>query len=514
MKVCVIDSGIDTKNEALLQRLQWGASVCIDRSGKLCIDENDVHDETGHGTSICNIILNHCNDLSFYIIKIRSFVQHNKPDEKCLIEALRFCKDLPCDLINISLGVRSISPSIELYEICKCLSDQGKLLICSTCNKGTNIYFFPAFFDCVIGVASGNHSNPTAIRYLENRRINLLAYGLPQLIVTDGMEELWASGASFATAHATGVIAKRAISKNINLTNHTESVHFLKSISDNTIEPLFPFQDYEYSTNTYSTRNQLSVLCSLSLNAQNQQVDESMIFITDRISLIREYIQSRNPKCSIYSFEEFLELVTSSYKLDSTSYILFDESLVFKVRIPDLQRLFESLNRSGVAVLFLDKPSIAFVKPLARISSSIYSHKSIFFETCIGNYALPLTNCEVVLFEHSGNSNASDRFLLDTKNSLLQKKKRVIHLSFSVSNILVADYLIRFRVSGSKIFSLLTLENVNFFLRYIQHKYSPEIILIDIPFIPKNDMNFMVIQAIKCFVEPTVLVNNKIGMEL
>lgn len=73
---------------------------------------------------------------------------------RLIIHALNYIyQDLDVDIVNMSFGVNICKEIDELYEICYKFHNKGVLLVSSFDNSGTISY--PAVFDCVLGIRSG-----------------------------------------------------------------------------------------------------------------------------------------------------------------------------------------------------------------------------------------------------------------------------------------------------------------------------------------------------------------------
>ncbi|MEG2848449.1 MAG: DUF1611 domain-containing protein, partial [Bacilli bacterium] len=125
-----------------------------------------------------------------------------------LIEVLKYVyNNIPCDIINLSMGICSMDNLGELEEICRKISNKGCILVSSFDNNGSLTY--PAEFDSVIGVISSEDCS--RIDDLEvitdNTIVNVCAKGNIQRICWNNGGYILSEGNSLACAHVTGIIS-------------------------------------------------------------------------------------------------------------------------------------------------------------------------------------------------------------------------------------------------------------------------------------------------------------------
>lgn len=198
VSVAIIDSGI---KHTMMKKVDTGISFYKKPDGSI-FASNDIVDTYGHGTAIASIIMK-CNiPISLNIIKI---FNTNTIDSDLLFFSLNYVyENLNVDIINMSFGLNTCECLDELYHICKKLAEKNVILVSSFDNSGSISY--PAAFDCVIGVKSGELcNNIREFEYVDDTIINLCAKGNIQRVQWTTPEYIFIQGNSFAAAHATSM---------------------------------------------------------------------------------------------------------------------------------------------------------------------------------------------------------------------------------------------------------------------------------------------------------------------
>ena len=198
-RIVIIDSGINIEHPNL-------KGLCV--SGHSMVEgdaTDDINDDLGHGTAILGIISSYNRNAEFYVIKLFDR-KHNYVDQNILVSALNYIADkIPCDIVNLSLGISIAENKDELYRACKQLTEKGIIIVSAHDNLGSLSY--PACFDNVIGVAdSDNRLKNNEIEYVHDSTINILANGSNQRICWVEPNYLLSAGSSFACAHVSGIL--------------------------------------------------------------------------------------------------------------------------------------------------------------------------------------------------------------------------------------------------------------------------------------------------------------------
>ena len=203
MRIAVIDSGVDISHRCFNKTQIDGVSMAL-RDGEI-VAEMDYTDRVGHGTAVCGIITSHVSDVELFVIKV---VQEDvSTEEEVLISALNYIEQyVPCDLINISMGIGVMAQKQEFYEICRKLFEKKIPIVSAFDNLGSIAY--PAAFDCVIGVTSSTHILKNhEIEVMDSDVVNVCAKGSAQRIAWVNPSYYVGGGDSMACAHVTGIIA-------------------------------------------------------------------------------------------------------------------------------------------------------------------------------------------------------------------------------------------------------------------------------------------------------------------
>lgn len=142
MKIVIIDSGYS------------GTPCNCNAIDGLAISEENGHfvykseytDKIGHGTSVVNVILDHLTvNVDLFIIKI--FDKELKTNINTLIAALKVCKQISCDIIQVSLGI--LYSSELLHDIIHDLSKKSLIISAFDNQNGLS---YPAAYEEVLGV--------------------------------------------------------------------------------------------------------------------------------------------------------------------------------------------------------------------------------------------------------------------------------------------------------------------------------------------------------------------------
>ncbi|MEG2984849.1 MAG: S8 family serine peptidase, partial [Peptostreptococcaceae bacterium] len=104
----------------------------------------DIYDLQGHGTLCAKTIIEICQNVEIYPIKI--FDEDGRTNSLNLVKALKNLINADIDLINISASTLSSIYKEELKHICDKLHKNGKIIICSHHNKAKGIESYPTSF--------------------------------------------------------------------------------------------------------------------------------------------------------------------------------------------------------------------------------------------------------------------------------------------------------------------------------------------------------------------------------
>lgn len=247
LKVIIIDSGVNKDHKRFQNEIIRGYTW---ESGMLT---EELPDDFGHGTAIYGIISKNCNA---EILNIRIKDIENGIDNKELCRLLEYInKNIPCDIVNMSIGTDGSENNYELYEACKKLTNNGVIVISAFNNNGT--FSYPAAFDNVIGVIS----EPTCLKsdsfiYIDDTIINICAKGGTQRVCWNNPEYIYISGNSFACANLTAILVNLYDKTNTIKIDYRQAIKLLK---DNAIEKR-SFNESEKITEKYNIKCKKVVL--------------------------------------------------------------------------------------------------------------------------------------------------------------------------------------------------------------------------------------------------------------
>ena len=219
IKVAIIDSGVNKKHNRFANDKIYGFGY----QNKNVIEE--YYDTYGHGTAVYNIIRN-TNQID--IINIKVFGIENGVSSRDIIEILDYInQNLDVNIINLSLGLSICEDLNELNKICEKLSNKGVIIVSAFDNSGSISY--PAAFDNVIGVTTGNHCRKiNDFEYINDNIINIAGYGNLQRVAWNGPDYIFIGGNSFACAHVTAQVANFMVN---GITGKSEILEQFKSIA-------------------------------------------------------------------------------------------------------------------------------------------------------------------------------------------------------------------------------------------------------------------------------------------
>ena len=204
MRIAIVDSGIDTSHERLLNTTCH--CVSLDQShGKLQLATDSCLDRIGHGTACAAIVSKHFPGVE--IIGIRIFRDQLLATESDLTAAISWATYNDVQIINLALGICTETPSIELERACEGAAKRG-IVIVAAAHNNINTKSYPAYFPTVFGVAAGYVRRRSDHGYLMNCPIEFVAKGTLQRLAWREHGYTISSGSSFACAHFTGIVAK------------------------------------------------------------------------------------------------------------------------------------------------------------------------------------------------------------------------------------------------------------------------------------------------------------------
>ncbi|MGI6627084.1 MAG: S8 family serine peptidase [Bacillota bacterium] len=185
--VAVIDSGIYREHEDLNYGLIGGYSF-------LGLPENfaSYDDRTGHGTFVTGILASQGNNEKglagltdhVNILSLRCFSSDGNGDYNSgsgmvstVLSAIGYAMEQNVDVINMSFGGTNEAALLPLAEKLQEASEQGIILVAAAGNGGSSTLYYPAAFDCVVGVGMVDESGNIDPKSQRNSSVFVTAPG-------------------------------------------------------------------------------------------------------------------------------------------------------------------------------------------------------------------------------------------------------------------------------------------------------------------------------------------------
>lgn len=243
IKIAIIDSGIDLSHPKLKKISASGISI---RSvhNKVEIDST-FNDQLGHGTAIASIIYKIYPEATFLIIKI--FDKELVCNENMICEAIRYSIREKVDIINLSLGIQTSSPSSELYNVCKQATNNNIIMIAAA-HHHLNTECYPAFFPEVFGVTNGNVNKKTEYGYITDSAIEFAAKGTIQRVADINKGYKIVEGTSYACAHFSGIVASK-----ITHSHKNTGIEYIRNLLINEANPEIRYVNNRFVENKTPT---------------------------------------------------------------------------------------------------------------------------------------------------------------------------------------------------------------------------------------------------------------------
>lgn len=222
VKIIIIDSGVEKNHDAFLNIKINGCRAYLNEKEEIEFDD-DFSDDFGHGTAIFDIIKKNAPNAEIYNIKM--FDKRGNSEQKEITKLLEYIyKNIPCDIINLSLGITQYANIKDLENIINKLHNKGVIVVSAFSNDGS--VSFPAAFENVIGVESSKDVRfRNEFEFVEESIINIRAKGGKQRVLWK-MPERYAivEGNSFSSGYVTAIIANFIKSEKLNTKNALEKL--------------------------------------------------------------------------------------------------------------------------------------------------------------------------------------------------------------------------------------------------------------------------------------------------
>ncbi len=209
VKLCVIDSGIDTDHDDLASNYQGGWDFYS--------NDNDPSDTFGHGTACAGIIAAEDNNLGIIGVapEVDLYVARNGatyPSITITDDAIDWAVENGIQIISMSLGDVNTMPFVE--NSCRKAVQNGVIVIAATGNDGASSASYPAQYYSVIGVGAAvldPYDNSKFILWDDTNYgtgLELLAPGGENIYTTNISNGYQNFGATSAAApHVAGICA-------------------------------------------------------------------------------------------------------------------------------------------------------------------------------------------------------------------------------------------------------------------------------------------------------------------
>ena len=203
IKIAVLDTGVGT-NEQFTNRIIQEQLVELPA---------DASQQNGHGTAVASIIASELGlapDAT--ILSYRIADDQGSSNTFVLAQAIIEAADAGVDLINISLGSRSHSPSLQ--QAVEYAAAAGVVIVASSGNDGYASVSYPAAYDQVVGVGAVD-ANGSHLDFSNSGEISLTAPGLALTSAWIENQTVSFTGTSAAAPVVTGALAAVMSTRNV-----------------------------------------------------------------------------------------------------------------------------------------------------------------------------------------------------------------------------------------------------------------------------------------------------------
>lgn len=205
IKVGLIDSGLSGElAHYVIEECRFHSEL-----GATAIGDT-VPDTLGHGTAIARIILS--QEPNIALVNAQVFTNTASASPATVAAAIRWAALTNAQVINLSIGIKS--PNNDIEKSIRFACERGVIIVASSPTRGQKTY--PAAYPGVISVTGEIRCQPGTFSYLNTAQAD---FGSCSYWSKDDQTKRKIGGSSFATAYATGAIAKILASSVTNPTN-------------------------------------------------------------------------------------------------------------------------------------------------------------------------------------------------------------------------------------------------------------------------------------------------------
>ncbi len=310
MRIAILDSGCNLNNKSMINYSNYVDQFVFDKNCWKITCKKDTDCEFGHGTMVSRIILDNtdkANESNFKLYIFRIFDKGMTCDVNVLISALEYINEnIDCDIVHMSLGVRSYSESLEI--VCRKLYENGNIIVSAFDNTGAVSY--PAAFDFVIGVSGSLRcQSPKDYVVLYNSIVDFKAKnGKQKLFTTPSGDKLIDGGNSLAAPYITAQIN--------NLNPMTNNIDLIKQKLEEKSRYI-----YKYPNKPSKLPYHIKKASVFPYNKETQNilnfVDELEFELVDFYDI--KYTGNLNKKCTSL-FSDYSFIIKDYEKIDWSSF--------------------------------------------------------------------------------------------------------------------------------------------------------------------------------------------------
>lgn len=519
LRIGIIDTGADHTHKRFKNHSIKGITLFKNLEGEIKIERDCFTDEKGHGTGIVSIILQHIPDAEIEIVKLASA---NIVTEDLMFAGIKYLVEQnDVKLINISMGIKTMTPSKELRAICDEAFGKGIVIVAAVHYLHDKLCY-PAHFNTVFGVGQGIVASKFKFRKLENKLADILAKGGFQRVAVPDHKFRFSVGTSLATAHFTGVIGKAFVdgewSDIANLkewlnVNSDNSIISLSKHDQSVNEKVFSPNQAQSAAEIYSTLRPSVKIAKIAIYPFEEKEMQSLLEFPERLTheltLAIGYPRSLKLDKTVKTLEK-LAVPYVLGQLKEESYDLFDTLVIgyFLDKLLDqnshhgYQLITECVKRNKNFIVWdsvvFDLINSVIENSPDRYNGEIYlttysnHQKEMLYETTSYSFLKAPSICVVGTNKRQGKFTTQ----LIMKNLLEKEGYKVGHLATEPQGILLGADLI-FPI-GYKT----TVEpdirdwskSLRFLTQIIEENVKPEIVITGsqgsiIPLHPVNDSN-------------------------
>lgn len=216
IRVGIIDSGCDYNHEALKDKVITGENFTKDDAGNYYL----YNDYEGHGTHVAGIVaasnmgngkvMGIAPDVELVIAK--ALDKNGKGTYASIVNAIQFCIDNKCDIINMSLGGSTPDKQLEM-KIKEAVYDKNIAVVVASGNdaKGdtgeTDEINYPAYYEPVISVGALDKDFNVTKFSNSNKYVDIVAAGKDIISTYKNNTYTVLDGTSMACPQITGILA-------------------------------------------------------------------------------------------------------------------------------------------------------------------------------------------------------------------------------------------------------------------------------------------------------------------